>query len=246
MLNPFEVFPRMVTIEDGLDDFCYNIVDAVSPFLYHQPYSLMEPYAPSRRTNRKRNDKYMISLNIGKTYEMNNILTKIEDRKLKVSGKAVESLKNGSNEHQFERQYDIPENVLLDTMKTELSPNGTLHIAFNKKCEEIKQEIEDISKEDEFKIKVHFKGYNPNELSVRVAENNIIVEGTRKSQYASESGNTQSVSSGYISRTVRLPLEVQSDKLRAVIASDGCLEIFAPKDPNRVRPTERKLQIETS
>ncbi|KAF0993274.1 hypothetical protein HZS_5545 [Henneguya salminicola] len=221
-------FPRIITIEDELEDVYSNIMDAVSPFAVSpftvSPLDWCDPYGHKQKRHRPDNKQYIISIGVGSYYELKDIVTSIEGRKLKVCGKAIEQIKNGTNTHHFEREYDIPENVELDSMKTTLSRNGTLHILFDKKHIEPKKELEDLSTDLEFRLKISLQGYKPEEMNVRVVGRELIVEATHKSNVTTEGCTTESCLSGYMSRRIRLGDDVDADKLRVVVSADGALE----------------------
>ncbi|KII70665.1 hypothetical protein RF11_04468 [Thelohanellus kitauei] len=183
-----------------------------------------------------------MSIAVGGCFKEGDINAVVDCNKLKVSGKSIESLKNGSNQHQFEREYDIPDDADVSTMKSELS-NGYFHVIFERKHVEPKKELEYLSTDEEFRLRVNFAGYKPEEMSAKLIANNLIIEASKKSSEKSEVDGQKSSMSGYVSRTICLPDCVQLENLRVVSSTDG-LDIFAPIDP-KLRPIERKLQIET-
>ncbi|KAF1745360.1 hypothetical protein MXB_4621 [Myxobolus squamalis] len=243
MFSAFSTFPKIISIEDDIDESISNILDVVSPLL-NSPMSLYDHLSQRKRSRRNNDKQFIISITVGEHYQMEDINTEIDGLKLKVSGKCIQTLKNGKNSHNFQREYDLPADVDLTSMKKSLSPSGTFHIVFDKKHIEPKRVLEDISKDDEFRLKVNFYGFKPEEISVKIVGRDVIVEGARKSHPLSESECIYSTCSGYISRTIRMGDEIDMNQLRAKISPDGSIEIFAPKLMDKIQPVERMLPIE--
>ncbi|KII62079.1 Alpha-crystallin B chain [Thelohanellus kitauei] len=243
MLSRFNMFPTIINIDDDYDDYCSNVFDVVSDF-FRFPSSLMpQPYSGLRSQRRPKSDSYVLSIGVGTFYDLKDIKTEMHDDKLKVSGTAKETLKHGVNQHQFEREYDIPEDVDLSTLKTRLTTDGTLRITFQRKHVEPKKELEYLSNDQEFRVRINMEGFKPEEMSIRVVDRDLVIEATRKSHTVNPDGTKTQSSSGYISRTIRLGDDVEIDHLRAV-NSNGSIEVSAPRDPQRAIKTDRKLEIE--
>ncbi|KII60580.1 hypothetical protein RF11_09466 [Thelohanellus kitauei] len=191
----------------------------------------------------QKSSRHVVSIGIGTFYDIKDIKTEMHGRKLKVSGCATETLKEGRNHHQFEREYDIPWDVDLSTLKSSLTEDGTLHISFKRMCLEPKKEVEFLSNDKEFRMRINMEEFKPEEISIRVVDRDLLVEVTRKSHKLNEEGTNIQSSSGYISRTIRLGDDVDVDHLRAV-SSNGVIEIFSPRNPHRANKNGRKLEIE--
>lgn len=239
-MNLFGSCPRLINIEDDFEDVFSNIYDSIAP-LAIPPYGLMFGNYKRPRSTTNEDKKYIISITIGKNFEEKDIKIKTEKRKLKISGKSTETLKNGNNVHQFEREYDIPENVDIKTMSSKLS-NGVLHVVFDRIHVEPKKEIEYLSNDKEFKVNINLDGFKPEEMKIKLVGNDLNIEATKSSESKSEDGCCHSMS-GYVSRTIKIPSEVQLEKIKAVKSESG-VEISAPKDPKKAVKTERVLKIE--
>ncbi|KII71432.1 hypothetical protein RF11_02948 [Thelohanellus kitauei] len=197
-----------------------------------------------RRSHFKTNsNKHVVSISIGKFYDLKDIKTEMKGNKLKVSGSANETLKHGCNKHVFEREYEIPNDMDLSTLKTKLAIDGTLHISFKRKHVEPKKDIEYLSTKQEFKVRINVEGFKRDEISVRVIDRDLTVEATRKSEVVNEDGTKTKSSSKHISRTISLGDDVEVDHLR-VVHTNGSIEVSAPKDPDRAHKKARKLEIE--
>lgn len=243
MMTPFTPFPRILTIEDDFDDFFSNITDTVSPLSMY-PVHCYDPFYSRRRQSKVHDKKYIISISLGHGYKIEDIKATLEGQKLKVSGSAVEITKNGKNQHQFEREYEIPEYVDLKTMQKCLCQDGTLCITFEKKVVEPKKEIEDLSKDSEFKMKIYTHGFKQEEISIKIVGRDLVIEASKKCESKSEGCKPQECCSRYFARTIRIGEEVDVDKLKVVKTSDDYLEISAPRDVAKLKPAERKLEIE--
>ncbi|KII66779.1 hypothetical protein RF11_15245 [Thelohanellus kitauei] len=239
MLSTFGHLPTIISIERDLDHLMNDVCEPFHRCLA-SPINLL--YRSRTNSLGRKRKPHVMSIAMGGCYKEGDINTVVEGNKLKVSGKSIESLKNGNNQHQFEREYDIPDDADVSTMKSELV-NGYFHVIFERKHVEPKKELEYLSTDEEFRVRVNFTGYKPEEMSARLVANNLIVEASKKSSENSEIDGQKSSMSGYVSRTIRLPDGVQLENLRAVSSAEG-LDIFAPIDP-KLRPIERKLQIET-
>ncbi|KII66765.1 hypothetical protein RF11_15230 [Thelohanellus kitauei] len=208
--------------------------------MMHQPFSRLRRYCKAK------SNRHVVSIRIGTFYDMKDIKTEMHGNKLKVSGYATETLKEGKNEHRFEREYDIPHYVDLSTLKSSLTEDGTLHISFKYMCLEPKKEakeVEFLSNDKEFRMRINMEEFKPEEISVSMVDRNLVVEATRKSQKLNEDGTNIQSSSGYIWITIRLGDDVDLDHLRAV-SSNGVIEIFSPRNPHLAFKTGRKLEIE--
>ncbi|KII66777.1 hypothetical protein RF11_15243 [Thelohanellus kitauei] len=200
MLSTFGHLPTIISIERDMDNLISDVCD---PF-HHCIVSPINLLYGSRANSTRKRKPHVMSIAVGGFYKEGDIKTVIEGNKLKVSGKSIESLKNGNNQHQFEREYDIPDDADVSTMKSELV-NGYFHVIFERKHVEPKKELEYLSTDEEFRVRVNFTGYKPEEMSARLVANNLIVEATKKLSENSEIDGHKSSMSGYVSRTIRLP-----------------------------------------
>ncbi|KII70138.1 Heat shock protein Hsp-16.48/Hsp-16.49 [Thelohanellus kitauei] len=205
--------------------------------MIHQTFSRLSGQSKSK------SNRYVVPIGIGTFYDMKDIKTEIHGRKLKVSGCATETLKEGSTQHRFEREYDIPEDVDLSTLKSSLTEDGTLNITFKRMCLEPKKKVKFLLNDKEFKMRISMEGFKPEEISIRVVDRYLVVEATRKSNKINEDRKKIQSSSGYILRTIRLGDDVDVDNLRAV-SSNGVIEISSPIKSHRSIKKGRKLEIE--
>ncbi|KII73518.1 hypothetical protein RF11_05344 [Thelohanellus kitauei] len=244
MLSEYSSYPRYVSIENELDNLYNNILDTVNPNFFFLN-NLLTPFGFGKRRSYD-DGKYVISIVVGSAYKKNDIKTSVDGRILKVVGKSEEKLKNGNNNHNFERTYEIPQHVDIKSMKTELDSDGTYRVIFDKNAIASKKEVEDLSTKNEYIMKYNFQDFKPGELSVKVHGRNLIVEGSKKYQSTNEDGTMKYSSNSYISKSISVDDDVDIDKLRAITASDGSLEIHAPRSLSKIKSSERNIQIEDS
>lgn len=85
-------------------------------------------------------------------------------------------------------------------------------------------------------MKVDVHQFRPSELSVKVVENYVVVEGQHDDREDAHGYITR-----HFKRRYRLPDNAKEDQLRVDLSSDGILEIFAPRmveahhDPNAAK-----------
>ena len=89
----------------------------------------------------------------------------------------------------------------------------------------------DVSETDkELIVRVELPGMDPKEIDISVSGNVLTVKGERKHEREEKKENFHLVerSSGSFSRSIQLPTDVQSDKIKATY-KDGVLSISMPK-----------------
>ncbi|XP_018564524.1 heat shock protein 23-like [Anoplophora glabripennis] len=83
--------------------------------------------------------------------------------------------------------------------------------------------------EDKFKINLNVQHFKPDEISVKVVEERIvIVEGRHE-----EKKDDQGYVSRHFTRTYELPQNYDLKKIKSTLSSDGVLIITVPKSENR-------------
>ncbi len=98
-------------------------------------------------------------------------------------------------------------------------------------------------KNDDKKFEVSFDthGYKPDEITVKVANSVITVEG--KHEAKEESGNNKSFSSRHFMKSYSLPKECKMEAVTSNLSSDGVLIVSAPKT-EAVSAQPRQVPIE--
>ncbi|KAG8323606.1 hypothetical protein J6590_001325 [Homalodisca vitripennis] len=83
-----------------------------------------------------------------------------------------------------------------------------------------------INDKEALKINLDVRQFSPDELSVKIVEDYIIVEGKHE-----ERGDEHGLVSRHFIRRYRLPGKVDKAGLISNLSSDGILQIYAPKEP---------------
>lgn len=90
--------------------------------------------------------------------------------------------------------------------------------------------VDVIDRENEVVVRVEAPGVKKEDLDVSVNENSVTIKGSTGHEEKEEKGNfyRSEISRGSFSRTVALPGDVNTDKVKAVF-NDGILELTIPK-----------------
>ena len=97
--------------------------------------------------------------------------------------------------------------------------------------------------DDEIIVKAEVPGMDKEDINITVSDGILTVKGERKQEKKEETEHFHCVETHYgmFSRTLRLPAEVEADKVDATY-KDGVLNITLPK-PEAVEP--KKIEIKT-
>lgn len=92
---------------------------------------------------------------------------------------------------------------------------------------------------DGFQVCMDVAQFKPSELSVKVVDNSVVVEGKHEERQDDH---------GYISRhfvrRYAVPKDYDSDKVMSTLSSDGVLSISIPKPKSEEKSNERVIQIQ--
>ena len=101
------------------------------------------------------------------------------------------------------------------------------------------ESAEVVKEGDGFKVKLDVSNFKPDEISVKYADNHVVVTGKHD-----EVKDKHGYVSRQFSRRYPLPEEYDFDKLYSTLASDGILEIKAPLKPSKtLSDNERVVPI---
>lgn len=95
------------------------------------------------------------------------------------------------------------------------------------------------SDKDKFKVTLDVQQFEPNEISVKVVDKNIIVEAKHE-----EKEDQHGWISRQFLRKYTIPNQCDVDKVETFLSSDGVLSITAPKKQDQIEPNERRIQIQ--
>ena len=90
--------------------------------------------------------------------------------------------------------------------------------------------VDVIERDEEVLVRAELPGVDKKDLEVSLSDNALTIKGSTKTEEKEERGDyyRREVSSGTFSRTVRLPAEVDGDKVQSSF-KDGLLELTLPK-----------------
>ncbi|XP_053972303.1 protein lethal(2)essential for life-like [Hylaeus volcanicus] len=92
---------------------------------------------------------------------------------------------------------------------------------------------------DEFKVMLDVQQFKPEEISVKLIDNFVVVEAKHE-----EKKDQHGYISRHFSRRYLLPYQADGDQLSSTISSDGVLTITAPFKPTEEKSNERTIKIE--
>ena len=99
-------------------------------------------------------------------------------------------------------------------------------------------DVDVIDHDKELLVKAEIPGIDKNNLDISVSGNVLTIKGSKKEERKEEKDNyfMSEIRSGSFARTLTLPAEVDSDKVKARY-ENGVLELTLPKSPNAARRT---------
>ncbi len=98
--------------------------------------------------------------------------------------------------------------------------------------------VDVIDRDEEVVVRVELPGVDKKNLEVSLSDDSLTIKGSTKTEQEEEKGDYyhREVSSGSFSRTVRLPAEVDGEKVKSSF-KDGILELTLPKVKKAKRQT---------
>ena len=240
--------------ENPIESMLDNVVDwGYQPrrhsILYH-PY--LDCYSRRHRLkcdeNRKEkggddnDEKFKVFLDV-QHYKPDEIKMKVDGDKLLVKGKHHKKSEYGFESSEFERAYTIPSDVDVKGFTSKINDAGLLEIEAPKIKQDAIQQADQAIQQDDDKFKAVFNvnDYNPDDVSVKVQGNHVIVRGEQKSENKGDE-ETYFQKRQFI-RRFTLPETAIPDTLRSKWTKDGKLIIEAEKCP-AIEPEIRQLKIQ--
>ena len=97
---------------------------------------------------------------------------------------------------------------------------------------------------NEFVVKAEVPGMTPKDIDISLADGMLMIRGEKKQEKEEKEENYHFVERSYgsFTRSIRLPGEVQSDKIKAAY-KDGILKVVLPKT-EETRKKEIKIKVE--
>ena len=204
--------------------------------LLSSPYRRVHNKPYSRR-GKGQEDTFKVTLDVN-NYQPEDISLKVDGDKLLVKGKRYKESEFGFESSEFERIYPIPSDVDTKGFQSKLNDEGLLEIEaprLNHKA--IHQD------ENKYKAVIDVSRFKPDEVSVKVQGNQVIIHGDQKSEIK-EGGKPVFVHHIQFKRQIVLPDTVKLDSLQSKWTKDGNLVIEADKCPALEEEVTRQLEIE--
>ena len=211
---------------------CYRIVQ----------YPRRSKGTESEKCSKTPEDVFKVSLDV-KNYKPDEIMLKVDGDKLLVKGKHRKESEYGFESSEFERAYTIPSDVDVKGFTSRINDTGVLVIEAPKIKQDAIQQADQAIQQDDDKFKAVFNvnDYNPDDVSVKVQGNHVIVRGEQKSENKGDE-ETYFQKRQFI-RRFTLPETANPDTLRSKWTKDGKLVIEAEKCP-AIEPEARQLEIQ--
>ena len=198
---------------------------------------------PSHRKGQE--DTFKVTLDV-RNYQPDDVSLKVEGDKLLVKGKSRKENEFGFETSEFERAYPIPSDVDVKGFQSKINNEGQLEIEAPKIKQEKHQETEQSIQQDDNKFKAVFDvtKYKPEEVSVKVQGNQVIVHGEQKSESKDEDKDIF-VHHREFTRRLVLPETVKLESLQSKWTKEGTLVIEAEKCPSiEAEPKQLKIEYE--
>lgn len=146
----------------------------------------------------------------------------------------------------FDQNFGIDLNLedLLDTMPSSdqiliYRPGRSYFRKRYRPYESRKDRVSTEADKDKFKVTLDVQQFEPNEINVKMADRNVIVEAKHE-----EKEDQHGWISRQFLRKYTIPNQCDSDKVETFLSSDGVLTITAPKKQDQIESNERRIQIQ--
>lgn len=181
-----------------------------------------EPYRPSNKPN-DTDDLFWVTLDI-KHYKPEEVTLKVDGHELVVSGKHYNEISNGYDSTEFQRKYAIPNTIDMNTLTSNITPNGVLCIKATKDRPQ-EETASDTENTDNFCVSLDVTGYKPDEITIRLHGHNLIIQGEEKKEHKEKDGCIPKT----FARHFSLPNDVDIDSVASRYTKDGRITVEAPR-----------------
>lgn len=192
--------------------------------------------------SRPADDRYLVKLNIGH-YKPEEIAVTIEDNKLLVNGNHRHNYGNGHETSNFSRTYDIPSEVMKETITHRVTENGLLMIEGKKKQPEKRQFCRDLSTTSQFNVAFDVQGFKPDEVKVSLNGRELVVEGNHQQTTSNEDGGRFSEQKKSFYKVITLQPDVVVDSVQPKMTKDGYLYLVGKRDVGLLKSQMKQLKI---
>lgn len=204
--------------------------------------AFMSPYEGNFYNNllgAPKDDLFVIKVQVGH-YKSDDIKMEVKGDKLIVHGKKEVNSKYGMDKSEFHREFDLPKNVLKDTLTHYMSSDGILVIEAKKNID-VRYFFQDLSTKDKFDLLVDVKDYKPDEVNVTLHEKTLVIEGSHACEKKTGKGVKEECKS--FKKVVKLDRDIDEKTIKIVRKKDGYMSIQAKKDPKVALEGSKKLAI---
>nr|NP_001134222.1 survival of motor neuron protein-interacting protein 1 [Salmo salar]ACI66671.1 Stress-induced protein 1 [Salmo salar] len=182
---------------------------------------------------------FVIKVHVG-DYSTKDVKWRVEGNKLKVEGKHIRETKYGVDKSEFTREFDLPANVLQDTLRHYVTSEGVLVIE-GKKHIDVRYPFQDRSDKDHFEVVVDVHGFAQDELNVSLHQRTLMIEGSHSLDKKTDKG--EKFQSKSFKRVVSMPVDADDSTLDVVIGKDAYLVVKAKRNPKEALKGPTRLSI---
>nr|NP_001139897.1 Heat shock protein Hsp-16.48/Hsp-16.49 [Salmo salar]ACM08563.1 Heat shock protein Hsp-16.48/Hsp-16.49 [Salmo salar] len=184
-------------------------------------------------------DIFAIKVYVG-NYTTDDIKWHIEGSKLQITGIQTHQTKYGNDKSEFSREFDLPSNVLKDTLRHYVTSDGILVIEGKKRID-VRYPFQDNSDKNHFEIVVDVQGFSQNEIQVNLHQKNLVIEGSHSTD--KKTGKTGKLQTKSFKRVVTIPVDVDESTLELVRDKEQYLVVKAKRNQKQALAGPKRLSI---
>ncbi|KII73862.1 Heat shock protein Hsp-16.2 [Thelohanellus kitauei] len=147
----------------------------------------------------------------------------------------------------FVREYDIPNEVEENSITSRITPNGILIVEGNILKDDVtnclSKEAVDISDACKFHIYVNIACFKPEDISVKLLGNDLIVEGKCTTEFKSDDGKKKMKKIKSFIYCFTLPSDIDINNMVPKFSAPCRLDIEAPRLNKKNECAEKSLEI---
>ncbi|KAF1742623.1 hypothetical protein MXB_3314, partial [Myxobolus squamalis] len=196
--------------------------------------------------DRPKEDIFVVKLDVAQ-FKPIELSVKVEGNKLIIGGKHQNKNRNGHENCDFVREYEIPAEVDLTSITSRITPNGVLIVEGDVRKDDPKCSLNndavDVSDACKFHVHVNISGYKPEEISVKLSGSDLVVEGKQSTEFKSDDGKRKMKRSKGFVYTFVLPPDIDINNMIPKFSSASRLDIEAPRMNKKTECGEKSLEI---
>ena len=164
-------------------------------------------------------------------YKPEEISLEVDNEKVILHGLHQLEREDGFEKNEFKRVFELPQGIDPKTVKSRPSQDGKVLV-----IEGTNLPKEEETNDDKFRAKLDFSGFKPEEIKIRLRENELNIIGKQISEH-----DGCYLSRDY-SRRIALPNDVILSTVTSRLSKEGLLTIEASRDP-ALLPHERSVDV---